>query len=103
MTDVSPITVVVLAAVAALLVLNAATAVAYAVDKRAARLARRRVPERTLLVLGLLGGWPAAQVARHALRHKTRKASFRRAHRATVVANLAAVAGVVALVALLLH
>ena len=100
MTDASPAALVVLVAAVALVGLNAATAVAYSVDKRAARLGRRRVPERTLLVLGLLGGWPAAQVARHALRHKTRKASFRRAHRATVVVNLAAV---VALVALLLH
>ena len=100
MTDLDPASVVVLVAAVALLVLNAATVVAYAADKRAARLGRRRVPERTLLALGLLGGWPGAQVARHALRHKTRKASFRRAHRATVVVNLAAV---VALVALLLH
>ena len=82
----------------ALLVLNVATVVAYAVDERAARGGRRRVPERTLLVLGLLGGWPGAQLARHALRHKTRKVSFRRAHRATVVANLSVVVGVVALV-----
>jgi len=99
-TGAVPAAVVVLVAVVALLGLNAATAFAYAVDKRAARLGRRRVPERTLLVLGLLGGWPAAQVARHVLRHKTRKASFRRAHRATVVVN---VAGVAVLVALLLH
>ena len=82
---------------AALLLLNLVTVVAYAVDKRAARRARRRVPERTLLTLGLLGGWPGAQVARHALRHKTRKASFRRAHRATVVLNVVVVAGLVAL------
>lgn len=82
---------------AALLLLNLVTVVAYAVDKRAARRGRRRVPERTLLVLGLLGGWPGAQLARRALRHKTRKASFRRAHRVTVVVNVAVVAGLLAL------
>lgn len=36
----------------------------------------RRVPERTLLQLSLFGGWPAALLARHMLRHKTVKQPF---------------------------
>jgi uncharacterized membrane protein YsdA (DUF1294 family) len=80
---------------AALLVLNAVTVVVYALDKRAARRRTRRVPERTLLLLGLLGGWPGAVVAQRSLRHKTRKASFRRSFVLTVVLNVAVVAAVV--------
>jgi len=62
--------------------------VVYAADKSAARGARRRVPEKTLLGLGLVGGWPGAIVAQQTLRHKTQKVSFRRAFWASVVVNL---------------
>ena len=61
--------------------------IVYAVDKSAAGAARRRVPERTLLTLGILGGWPGAIVAQQTLRHKTQKASFRKAFWGTVVVN----------------
>ena len=66
---------------------------AYAFDKSAARRGAPRVSERTLLVLGLVGGWPGALVAQQAFRHKTRKRSFRRAFWTTVVLNVLALAG----------
>jgi uncharacterized membrane protein YsdA (DUF1294 family) len=50
--------------------------IAYALDKAAARAGARRTPERTLLLLGLAGGWPGAVLAQQWLRHKTRKQSF---------------------------
>ena len=62
--------------------------IVYAVDKSAAGAARRRVSERTLLTLGIVGGWPGAIVAQQTLRHKTQKASFRKAFWGTVVVNL---------------
>ena len=65
--------------------------VVYAIDKSAARAGRRRISEATLLLLGVIGGWPGAIVAQQKLRHKTRKASFRRAFRASVLLNLAVV------------
>ena len=62
----------------------------YRIDKLAALAGRRRMPERTLLAVGLLGGWPGALVAQTVLRHKTRKASFQALFWATVVFNSAA-------------
>jgi len=60
---------------------------AYAIDKSRARKNAWRTKENTLHVLGLLGGWPGALVARQVLRHKTNKASFRGVFRATVLIN----------------
>ncbi|MCP3858891.1 MAG: DUF1294 domain-containing protein [Phycisphaeraceae bacterium] len=50
--------------------------VAHGRDKRAARLGRRRTPERTLHLLELIGGWPGALLAMTIFHHKTRKASY---------------------------
>ena len=55
---------------------SAVTALAWWVDKRAARQGRRRLSERRLLVLSLLGGWPGALLMTGLLRHKTRKQPF---------------------------
>ena len=45
-------------------------------DKRCAREDRRRVPEATLQMLALCGGWPGALLAQQVLRHKTSKPRF---------------------------
>lgn len=63
--------------------------IAYALDKRAAIRQLRRTPERTLLLLGLAGGWPGALLAQQWLRHKCSKPSFLAWFWLTVVANLA--------------
>lgn len=62
--------------------------VAYAIDKSAARNGNWRTPESTLLLLGLLGGWPGAVLAQQWLRHKSSKASFRWKFHLTVVLNI---------------
>jgi uncharacterized membrane protein YsdA (DUF1294 family) len=64
----------------------------YARDKAAARRGARRTPERSLLLLGLAGGWPGGWLARHWLRHKTVKLPFRHWFWLTAVLNLAALA-----------
>lgn len=66
------------------------TAGAYALDKRAAVRGRRRVPERTLHTMELLGGWPGALLVRGPLRHKTRKHSYRLTLGAIIALHLAA-------------
>ncbi|MCW3798822.1 DUF1294 domain-containing protein [Sphingomonas sp. BN140010] len=65
-----------LVAGAALLVLNSCTMACFWHDKRRAIAGGRRVPERDLLALALLGGSPGALLARRLFRHKTRKEPF---------------------------
>jgi uncharacterized membrane protein YsdA (DUF1294 family) len=84
------------ALLAAMVALSMLAYVLYAVDKSAARRGKRRIPEATLHVVDVLGGWPGALIARHALRHKTRKQPFRSVFWLTVVLNCAAVAWVLA-------
>ncbi|TFW15719.1 DUF1294 domain-containing protein [Massilia arenosa] len=68
--------------------------IVYAFDKQAAqRKGARRTPERTLLLLGFLCGWPGAVLAQHWLRHKSAKLAFLWKHWLTALANLACLAG----------
>lgn len=78
--------------VAVYLALSVITFVLYALDKSAARRGAWRTSESTLQLLGLAGGWPGALIAQKILRHKSKKASFRRFFWVTVVLNCAALA-----------
>lgn len=78
-------------------VASVACFIAYALDKSAARKGRRRTPERTLLLLGLAGGWPGALAAQQWLRHKSSKTSFLAMFWFTVVLNVAALLALAAL------
>ena len=57
-------------------------------DKDAAGAQQDRVPENTLHLLDLLGGWPGALIAQQRYRHKTVKASFQVKFWVTVLLNL---------------
>jgi uncharacterized membrane protein YsdA (DUF1294 family) len=85
-------------AVAAYLGLVALTSVvsfaAYGFDKRRAATGGRRVPERTLLVLAFLGGWPGSFLAQRQFRHKTRKVPFLIAFWVVAVSHLVLVGAV---------
>jgi len=63
--------------IAAYTTLSLITFIAYARDKSAAREGKWRTSEATLHLLGLAGGWPGALIAQQALRHKSRKTTFR--------------------------
>jgi uncharacterized membrane protein YsdA (DUF1294 family)/cold shock CspA family protein len=68
----------------------------YWMDKGAAQNGLRRIPESSLHLAGLLGGWPGALVAQQQFRHKTVKRSFQTAFKATVVINVIAMGWFVA-------
>lgn len=57
--------------------INVFTYAVFAIDKRQAESAGRRIPEATLLQLALVGGSIGAKLAERRLRHKTRKEPFR--------------------------
>ncbi|WP_271311514.1 DUF1294 domain-containing protein [Yersinia intermedia] len=77
-----------------ILLTNALTLVVYGVDKMAARKAWRRVPESTLLMFGLVGGWPGAIVGQHVFRHKTQKQPFKTYFAISVILNILIVVAV---------
>ena len=79
-------TAITLAALAYLL-LSLVTFIRYGQDKARARRNQRRISERSLLLLGLAGGWPGALLAQKMFRHKTSKRAFQMAFWATVVAH----------------
>lgn len=74
---------------------NVSTFLIYGVDKFAARRNWRRVPEKTLLVFGLVGGWPGGLIAQQLFRHKTQKQPFGRWFMGSVVVNVVILVGVV--------
>lgn len=58
--------------------LSVVSALMLAVDKRQALRGRRRVREKTLHSIELLGGWPGAILATRTLDHKRRKPKYMR-------------------------
>lgn len=65
----------------------------FAFDKGRAMAGGRRVPERRLLAFAAVGGSPGALLARHVLRHKTRKQPFVNRLRAVVAVQVIVVTG----------
>jgi len=57
--------------------MSVATFVVFGWDKRKAKVAGWRIPEKTLHLMAFLGGWPGAVVAQSWFRHKTIKPVFR--------------------------
>jgi uncharacterized membrane protein YsdA (DUF1294 family)/cold shock CspA family protein len=73
---------------------SAVTMLTYRLDKLKAKRGDRRIPENTLHLLGLIGGWPGALLAQQVFRHKNRKVSFQIFFLMTVVINICCLIGV---------
>ncbi|EIS7446592.1 MULTISPECIES: DUF1294 domain-containing protein [Citrobacter] len=76
------------------LLVNVLTLVIYGADKMAARKAWRRVPESTLLVFGVVGGWPGAIAGQQLFRHKTQKQPFKTYFIISILLSVSAMAAV---------
>lgn len=85
---------IVLAYIAVVALMSIISFLAYGFDKRRAQKNGRRVPEKTLHVLALLGGWPGALMGQRTFRHKTQKLSFRIVFWLCVALHLIAVSGI---------
>lgn len=77
-----------------LLLINVLTLAMYGADKMAARRAMRRVPEATLLLFGLIGGWPGAIIGQQLFRHKTQKQPFKTYFIVSVIVSISAMVAV---------
>lgn len=82
-----------------LLLINLLTFFIYGADKFAARKGWQRVPEKNLLLFGVLGGWIGALAGQQLFRHKTLKQPFRTWFMLSIVLNI----GIVALAMYWLH
>ncbi|MFZ1875355.1 MAG: DUF1294 domain-containing protein [Chania sp.] len=76
-----------------LLLVNLLTLLVYGGDKLAACKGWQRVPEITLLLLGLIGGWLGAILGQQLFRHKTQKQPFKTYFMLSVVLNLLVILG----------
>ena len=72
--------------------LSALAYLMYWLDKSAAQQGGQRIPENSLHLVGLAGGWPGALIAQQRFRHKTLKQPFQTVFWVTVVLNAAVVA-----------
>jgi len=72
--------------------LSLVSLLAYGFDKRKAKRGDRRIPERTLHLLAVFGGWPGALAGQQLFRHKTSKLSFQVVFWLTVFVNVGVVA-----------
>lgn len=68
---------------------SAAAFIAYGIDKSAAKKNRNRISEDSLLIWGIIGGWPGALIGQQVFRHKTIKTSFQISFWISVIINCA--------------
>lgn len=84
-------------AIASLIISNL-TYVLYSLDKHASLHHRQRIPEASLHIASILGGWPGALIARALLRHKTKKIRFVIFFWLSIIINFAALYAIVLLI-----
>ncbi len=74
-----------------LIIINIIAFAIWCADKALARRGGRRVPEKTLFLLAIIGGSAGSIAAMHIARHKTRKWYFRLGLPVILLAQIAAV------------
>lgn len=79
--------------IAVVVVLSLVAFVVYGFDKRRAQKDGHRVPEKTLHMMSLFGGWPGALMGQQVFRHKTQKLGFRIMFWLCVMLHVAVVGG----------
>lgn len=57
--------------------INMVTFFTFSLDKRRAGSTNQRLSERTLVLLGAIGGWPGGLIGMNVFRHKTAKWTFK--------------------------
>lgn len=80
------------------ILINAAAFITYGIDKKRARKKQWRIPEKTLLLLALVGGSIGAYAGMQIFRHKTKKPLFQAG-----VPMILLIQGVLAVRFLILH
>ncbi|MGL5335301.1 MAG: DUF1294 domain-containing protein [Enterovibrio sp.] len=76
--------------IAVYVVMSIATYQMYAIDKKTSQDGKWRIPENTLHIFSLFGGWLGALFAQNQLHHKSRKQPFKLILWVTIFANIAA-------------
>jgi uncharacterized membrane protein YsdA (DUF1294 family) len=71
-------------------VFSAISLVQFGVDKRRAKNREWRIPEASLLLVALLGGWPGSLLAMSRFRHKSSKRTFQTPLMVCIAVNLTA-------------
>lgn len=79
------------------LVMSVLTFIAYGIDKYKAKKGSLRVPESTLHIYSLLGGWMGAVCGQRVFKHKTLKQPFRKWFFISIGLNLACFMSMIAL------
>ncbi|MDO4449365.1 MAG: DUF1294 domain-containing protein [Moraxella sp.] len=69
-------------------IMSIASFIAYYTDKQYAKTDDWRIPEKTLHIIDVLGGWIGASFAHKFLNHKATKAEFRGMFYITIIANI---------------
>ena len=59
------------------IILSIVSFASFGIDKRRAEIGTKRIPEKTLHLLAVCGGWPGALMGQRWFRHKTVKFGFR--------------------------
>ncbi len=73
----------------AYLIISLLTFIEYVIDKKKAETGKRRIPELSLHLWELFGGWPGAMLAQALIKHKNAKFSYQIVFWLAILINLA--------------